>query len=174
VAIFEIGVGPIELCRSRPYWDKFECVLFEPVTAYYEEIIKASKDFINVQVHDIAIYDYTGECILFECGIQSFIQGLNSPYLQLNSNSGITEKSCKCAKISDFDKSDIELLFLDIEGAEWFVLKHLISRPKKIIIEMELFSRYKNPFSKEIQGWMAVNNYQQTGMIGADAIFEFH
>jgi hypothetical protein len=166
--IFEVGVGPIWSCRSKPYWNKDECVLFEPV--YYEEIKKAIAKYPNVQLYDIVIYDYTGQCNFIENGQLSCIQGLNSPHIQFNSQSGIV-KSYNCTKLSDFDKGNIDLLLLDMEGAEWFALKHLISRPKKIITEMQT-NGYCNPFLNEIQQWMYDNHYKEIDHKGADVVWE--
>ena len=41
------------------------------------------------------------------------------------------------------------------------IIKNLISRPKKIIVEMYSFGvKYKNPFFDEIMTWMKDNNYK--------------
>ena len=55
-------------------------------------------------------------------------------------------------------------MLLDMEGSEWFVLKHLISRPKIVIIEMQNSDEtYKNPFFNEILNWFKENNYEFQG-----------
>lgn len=170
MVVYEIGVGPVELCRSKPYWNNSECVLFEPAIPYYTGIIQQTAKHPNVQVHNIAIYDYDGHCDFIENGQISFIKGLNSPQVQFGIHGG-SNIFCPCAKISKFDKGNIDLLLLDMEGAEWFALKHLISRPKKIIVETELASKYKNPFLEEIQSWMKTNEYQQVDQIDADTVW---
>jgi FkbM family methyltransferase len=171
MVVYEIGVGPVELCRSKEHWGKAECVLFEPASFYYKEIVQQASEHPNVQVHNIAIYDYDGYCEFIENSQMSFIKGLNSPQVQFGIHDGL-HRICPCAKISKFDKGNIDLLLLDMEGAEWFVLKYLISRPDKIIVETELASRYKNPFLEEIQTWMQINGYHNTDTIGADTVWE--
>lgn len=171
MVVFEIGVGPIETCRSKPYWGKAECVLFEPAVSYYKGIEQAVKQWPNVQFHNIAIYDYNGRCKFIENQQTSFIEGINSPYVQFGIHSG-KHGSCKCAKLSEFDKGNIDLLLLDMEGAEWFALKHLISRPKEIIVETQLDKSYKNPYLKEINQWMKTNGYRKVKHIVADTIWQ--
>jgi len=168
MVVFEVGVGPLSTCRSRPYWDKHKCVLFEPLWNFYHEINKAIKPS-NVIVHNIAIYDYNGKCEFIQNDQLSSIKGIHSPAFQIGQRGGnITV--CDCAKIREFDKGDINLLFLDMEGSEWFVLKHLISRPKKIVIETSS-PGYVNPFLKEIHGWMWENKYKEVGRDGPDIIW---
>lgn len=171
MVIYEVGVGPVSTCRSKPYWNEHECVLFEPVVSFYKEILNEIPIGSNVKLYNIVIYDYNGKCDFVESSQMSHIKGINSPYTQFKASDGV-DKYYTCAKITDFDKGDIDLLFLDMEGAEWFVLKYLISRPGKIIVETELASRYKNPFLNEIQKWMQVNRYSKTDTIGADTVWE--
>lgn len=169
--VFEIGVGPVELCRSKEYWNSSECILFEPVTLYYEELVQETSQHPNVQVHNIAIYDHDGYCDFIENGHTSYVKGLNSPQVQQSIEGGL-HRSCPCARISIFDKGNIDLLLLDMEGSEWFVLKHLISRPDKIVVETELATVYKNPFLEEIKQWMKNNKYHNTETIGADTVWK--
>lgn len=173
--IYEVGVGPVWSCRSKPYWidnatARDKCVLFEPLFSYYEEIKNAISKYPNVELHNIVIYDYNGQCDFIENGQLSYIQGLNSPYVQFGGSHNITKSIC-CARISEFDKGDIDLLLLDMEGADWFALKHLISRPQTIIIETQC-SIYHNPFLNEIQEWMQINKYRQIDKVGADSVWE--
>jgi len=167
VVIFEIGVGPIETCRSMPYWDVAECVLFEPTSYYYEAIVTATSNRPNVKVHNVAIYDYNGEVEFIENSQISAIRGINSPQVQFGTPGG-NQVIRPCAKLNEYDKGDIDLLLLDMEGSEWFALKHLVSRPKKIIVETQLTTVYRNPFLTEIEEWMKHNNYQKFSHIMAD------
>lgn len=170
MVVFEVGVGPIETCRSRPYWNKAHCVLFEP-SPFYDGIVRAVGNRPNVQVHKIAVHDYNGTCNFIVNSQLSAIAGLSSPQVQFGVRGG-QHVSCQCAKISEFDKGDIDLLLLDMEGAEWFALKHLISRPKDIIVETQLNNAYKNPFLKEIKHWMKQNQYRAVKHVGADTIWQ--
>ena len=68
-------------------------------------------------------------------------------------------------------RSDIDILCVDTEGAEWFVLKNLISRPKIITLETHGI-RYTNPYLSEIMQWMKDNNYLPIGRDSSDTIFK--
>ena len=65
----------------------------------------------------------------------------------------------ECKLFSDIDKGDIDLLSIDTEGSEWYVLLTIISRPKVISIETH-GKYYINPFIKEIKNWMIENDYE--------------
>src|SRR5262249_53222350 len=56
------------------------------------------------------------------------------------------------------DSGDIDILLVDVEGAEYFVIKHLRSRPKIIVLETH-YGNYRNPYMSEIDHWMATNDY---------------
>lgn len=58
----------------------------------------------------------------------------------------------------EFDDGTIDILDLDIEGCEWYVLEKMKSRPKFIIIET-IWKSYTNPFLEQIKAWMAENHY---------------
>jgi Methyltransferase FkbM domain len=63
-----------------------------------------------------------------------------------------------CRKFSEIDDGTIDLISIDIEGSEWYVIKHMVSRPNVISIETH-GKYYTNPFIKEIESWMNQENY---------------
>lgn len=176
--VFEIGVGRSIQSRSRKYWNTAKCYLFEPLKSFYDDIKQNTIKYENVFVYNVAIYDKSENLVFLVSDEESSILGLNSPLAQQNflplSNIPPKETVVESKMITDFDKGDIDLLLLDMEGAEYFVLKHLISRPKVIVVEMEiensafLNGRYKNPYSDEINDWMKNNNYHSFFKNGAD------
>ena len=56
------------------------------------------------------------------------------------------------------DDGTIDVLAIDIEGGEWFVLRHLVSRPAIISVETH-GKRYVNPYRAEIDAWMRAEGY---------------
>lgn len=70
----------------------------------------------------------------------------------------------------EFDNGKIDLLCIDIEGCEYFVLENMRSRPLIIRIEM-VWKSYKNPFYQHILNWMKKNNYILFTKIQADYVF---
>lgn len=72
-----------------------------------------------------------------------------------------------------FDKIDdgtIDLISIDIEGGEWYVLKHMKSRPSVISIETH-WKNYTNPFMKEISEWMKNNDYLTWYIDKSDTVY---
>ncbi|MBK8554209.1 MAG: FkbM family methyltransferase [Ignavibacteria bacterium] len=68
------------------------------------------------------------------------------------------------------DDGTIDLLSVDIEGGEWFVVKHLVSRPDVISIETH-WKNYSNPYLKEINEWMSDNDYQIWYIDKSDTVY---
>ena len=120
----------------------------------------------NFKIYNFAIADQSGSIKLYnrskEPDASAFIEGLPYSPATINDHYKINEKDIKICEGITFDKIDpgnIDLLCLDIEGAEWFALKHMKSMPKIITIEMHGVG-YKNPYSKEIKDWMSKNKYE--------------
>ncbi|MBO0929960.1 FkbM family methyltransferase [Fibrella aquatilis] len=63
-----------------------------------------------------------------------------------------------CKRFSEIDTGEFDLLSIDIEGSEWYVLKYMVSRPNVISVETH-GKFYVNPFINEIKAWMLKNNY---------------
>lgn len=168
--VFEIGVGHVNYSRSRQYWPTSECHMFEPVKTYYDGICNEISTYPNVFAHNVAIYDKNENLKFWLSNAESTIDGLNSPLAQQNFlplNQIPPDKTIVVGKmITEFDRGNIDLLLLDMEGAEWFALKHLISRPKVIVVEMYVQNSafnngyYENPYTTEIKTWMSNNSYE--------------
>jgi FkbM family methyltransferase len=175
--VFEIGVGNPNICRTGHDLSN-ECWLFEANPHIYQQLVQAYGNRKNFHIHNIAIADYDGE-IEFSCnGDSSYISDVRSPASFGSKEYLDTFEKIKvqCKRICNFEKEiKIDILLLDMEGAEYFVLKHLISRPKSIIIEMQSSNRaYINPYYNEILKWLNENKYELKGKnnIEEDWIFE--
>lgn len=168
--IFEIGVGEAYTCRTKRFWgSEIECHLFEPNPTFYKELIDLSKNYKNVYVYNIGITDKVEEKNLYLINNCSYIDGIISPMiLNHGINCDIIKNSekikIKCEPINNFDKGDIDILLIDTEGCEWFVLEKLISRPKQIVLETSILGKdEKKIYNKNIDKilfWMWENNYQ--------------
>jgi FkbM family methyltransferase len=167
IKVFEIGVGNPDVCRCSKYLGAkdVECHLFEPHPYAYQNLCFAYNFEKNFHIYNYAIAEEEGESELCLLGDSSFIAGSSSPHSQQSDFDGMKRAKIKCKNIKEFDKGDIDILLLDMEGHEWFVIKNLISRPKRISVEMELLKedgngfKYKNPYYDEIMEWMKVNGY---------------
>jgi len=115
----------------------------------------------KITVYPYAIWDEEEIITLYRVGASTFVSSIihspakiNDHYIEKSKDSFTAEAK----RFSSIDPGDIDLISIDIEGAEWYVLKHMISRPKIINIEFRA-SRYSNPFKKEIIDWLRSNNY---------------
>lgn len=131
----------------------------------------------NINIMQYAIGDYCGKINLYNRwdtpDASAFIEGL--PYSPSIINDGYLQKNndiivCDCVTFDKIDTQDIDLLFIDIEGAEWFVLKYMLSRPKIISIETH-GAKYINPFMDNINNWMEQNKYSIISKDGSDTFY---
>ena len=104
----------------------------------------------------------TGTIKLYECNASSFVGGTNSP-ARINDRYIEQDKDAyevPTITIDRLDDGEVDVLLADVEGSEWFCIKHLISRPRLIVLEMKGQS-YVNPHADEIDNWMKENGYQE-------------
>lgn len=103
----------------------------------------------NVTLHEVAIFDRTGEIELVQREASTFVSELKASPAILNDNYQVNETDKFVVQAMPFDKIDdgtIDLLSVDVEGAEWYVLKTMQSRP--IVISLETHgAAYINPIS---------------------------
>jgi FkbM family methyltransferase len=119
----------------------------------------------NVIILNYAIANYTGKINLYNRwdhpDASAFIEGLPSCPAVINDAYSKNSKDiieCDCTTFDKIDTGDIDILFIDIEGAEWFVLKNMISKPKIISLETHGY-KYTNPYMQNINDWVKENNY---------------
>ena len=139
-----------------------ETILVEPEPRSIEAIKSYFESYNNVTLIPAAIYKHNGTITLSKAEASTFVSDLpTSPALkndsyQIDNNKKI---EVECKLFSDIDKGDIDLLSIDTEGSEWYVLLTIISRPKVISIETH-GKYYINPFIKEIKNWMIEKDYK--------------
>ena len=139
---------------------EFECFLFEPDPERFNELKKVTEGHSNTHIFNVAFYSRAEEIDMFFRGENSFVYGVNSPILQSDNDNLFIDKRTKVLAHSfkEFDRGDIDFLFLDMEGSEWFVLQNLVSLPKVIIVEL-VAGEYINPFVFEIKKWLKEKGY---------------
>lgn len=115
----------------------------------------------DIRVHPFAMWDFNGTLQLSKAAASTFVSALvSSPALE-NDGFQIKEETIfdvPCKRFSEIDTGNFDLLSIDIEGSEWYVLKYMISRPNVISVETH-GKFYVNPFIKEIVQWMQDNEY---------------
>ena len=150
-----------------------ETILVEPEPNSIQAIKSYFQDYSNVTLIPVAIYKHNGTLTLAKAEASTFVSDLPmSPALindqyQIDATKNI---DVECKVFSDIDEGDIDLLSIDTEGSEWYVLLTMVSRPK--IISIETHGKfYVNPFLKDIKNWMKENDYQVWFKDNSDTVF---
>ncbi len=122
-----------------------------------KEVIEAKKkNFENQRTIKICVIDVLGDLFDYAgaevCATQRFME------------KGVAHKFDK------IDDGSIDLLSVDIEGAEWYVIEYMVSRPDIISLETH-GAIYINPNINEIEEWLADNNYRIWYMDESDSVY---
>lgn len=141
------------------------------------QTVKAIENYFDSQypitIFPVAIFDKNGTIELSKKGSSTFISELKASPALINDQYQIQENDKFTVEAKRFDEIDdgtIDLLSVDIEGADWYVIKYMKSRPAVISIETH-GKYYTNPFQKEILGWMQANDYQIWFKDASDSVF---
>jgi FkbM family methyltransferase len=127
----------------------------------------------NIELHPYAVWDREGTIKLSKANASTFVTELKSSPAIENDKYVVKEEDTfevACVPFSKIDDGTIDFLSIDIEGSEWYVIKHLKSRPKVLSIETH-GKYYTNPFIKEIGDWTTKNNYVTWYKDGSDTVF---
>ncbi len=171
----EVGVGPLSMAYGALFWDRpdMHILMFEPHPVYAADLRAAAAGRLNVELFEVAVGDAPGKAMFYDEGTSSSLAGVASPSEQ---HKGAHERKgyeVEVARFSDFDKGDIDHLRIDTEGAEWFCLKHLVSRPQQIVVEIyNDLATYINPHLYEIERWAEANGYKRVAVQDSDFIYQ--
>lgn len=172
--IAELGVYYPESSSIYEYiLEGIETLLVEADPSIVVLIKEYFKNYPNIKLYEYAVFDSVGEIELVISGASSFVSGNSSSPAEINDNVKVDKLEKVKVKSITFDKIDdgnIDLLSIDIEGSEWYVLKYMISRPVVISIETH-GGMYLNPFYSKIIQWMNQNNYQIWYKTNSDSVF---
>jgi len=127
----------------------------------------------HVTLAEVAVADVPGTLTLYRAGASTF--GSNVPKSPALVNDGYRPSSrdaftAPAVTFDTLDDGTIDVLSIDVEGAEWFVIKHLRSRPRIVSVETH-GKRYTNPFVGEITTWMAAHGYGAWYTGASDTVF---
>lgn len=171
--VCEVGVYLPETCSVRSFiLEGKRASLVEANPVMVEKIRHAFKPFPNTQVFPYAVADQPGSITLYNRGASTFISTVESPAL-VNDQYQKSDSDRFEVQAKTFDQIDdgtIDLLCIDIEGAEWFVLSKLVSKP--VVISVETHGKYYlNPKLTEIQQWMRDRGYVVWYKDKSDTVF---
>ena len=177
----EVGVYLWSYCRlHRPIEDGKKVILVEPLPRCIADIRQYILGKDNVTLYPVAVAQKHGETTIYDEGASAFIQEVRgqSPchangYYDVPNARQISEHEKIIVPTMTFDRIDptnIDVLFVDVEGCEYFVIEKMISRPKIICLETH-YNNYKNPFAEKIQAWMDENGYENWYKTESDSFF---
>ena len=175
IVLAEVGVGPPSMCYGLLFADRPNtCIdLYEPHPIYCEQLRAAIAGRSNVTLFEVAIGDEPGKLTLYDEGTSSSLAGVASPSEQHKGAHAHNGYEVQVARMSQFDKGDIDVLRVDVEGNEFFCLKHLVSRPRQIVVEIyNDLATYINPYLFEICEWTEQNGYRRVAVHDSDFIYE--
>jgi FkbM family methyltransferase len=140
--------------------DGIRTTLVEADSETVEKIKKYFSGF-NIEVVPVAVWDTNGVIKLSKAAASTFVTALKASPAIINDKYQVKEENTfevPCRIFSEIDDGSIDLLSVDIEGGEWYVIKHLKSRPNVISIETH-GKYYTNPFIKEIEESLEKKGY---------------
>lgn len=136
--------------------------LVEPSPESIKAIEKYFKDYKNITLYKVAIFETDGKIKLYNRAASTFIAEPGSSPAMINDNYIPDESDSVEVPCQTFDKIDdgsIDVLSIDIEGAEWYVIQNMVSRPA--IVSVETHGKfYLNPRMDDINNWMNSNGYR--------------
>jgi len=173
--VCEVGVFSPELSNILDFItrDRVRTTLVEPGPDNIAAIEKAFGKYAHVHLYPFAIYDHHGVLELAQLGESTFATSLPFSPAMINDSYVVKNEdtfSVECVRFDEIDDGTIDLLSVDTEGCEWYVLKYMKSRPA--IISLETHGKvYSNPYLSEINGWMAANGYKRWFINRTDTIY---
>jgi FkbM family methyltransferase len=158
----EVGVYLPETSNVLDYIYKgVRTTLVEPDPDTVEAIKTFFGEKYSIQIFPVAVYDYNGVLELTRYDASTFVSALESSPALVNEKKKLDGKekiTVDCKRFDSIDDGTIDLLSVDTEGCEWYILKTMKSRPYVISLETH-GKRYVNSFIGQINQWMEQNGY---------------
>lgn len=172
--VCEVGVWHPRTSNIKYYIEKnTKSLLIEPDPESIALIKKEWGDRKNLTLKTVACTDFEGTIDLHKAGSSSFISSTKNSPAMVNDLFDIRKNistKVNAKKFSSEDPGDIDLISIDIEGSEWFVIKHMLSRPDIISIETH-GGYYINPHIEDIKKWMDEYNYVLWFKDNSDSVY---
>ncbi len=172
--VAEVGVWAPETSNIFDYIQAgIRTTLVEPDPESVRRIEALFGQKPNVTLHPVAAYDFDGTLELSQRDASTFVSALESSPAIVNDGYVVSEDDQFTVECTTFDKIDdgsIDLISIDTEGSEWYVIKYMASRPHVISIETH-GAAYTHPHIDDIESWMAANNYELFFKDKSDSVY---
>ncbi len=175
--VVEIGVGSPATCRTSAWFGSKDTrvEMYEALPATAINLLYHFGHYPNVIVRNVAVTDVAGTVQMVSNGDSSCIDGIVSPMVIFSDAAEVAAMKRVIVHgrpLSDYDRGDIDIALIDVEGSEWKVLSTMISRPKFICIESHMDCgegrTYQTPDWQHIERWLNSNRYTPLRRDGAD------
>ena len=167
--VCEVGVNAPDKCSLTRFIDGgIPAILVEPLPWLAAEL---RTRFPKAQVLEAAIGSSSGPVKLYDRGEGSWIEHV--PAGSAPDEHPLHSSMCRKTFDTEFvrtvesiefqmiDTGDIDVLAVDTEGAEWFAIQKMTSRPYLVRLETHfLNSGWRNPYLEEIGGHLAALGYR--------------
>ena len=180
--VVEVGVNEPSRCSlARFIADGVPATLVEPLPWCAENLRKA---FPAARVIEAVCAKCAGEVTLYDRGEGAWIEDVpagTAPDEHINHSASRRwefedryKRKVRAVRFADeIDAEDIDILAVDTEGAEWFVIGQMQkARPKLIRVETHFtHSGYRNPYWNEITARLASLGYRPAVEDVSDTLF---
>lgn len=178
--VAEVGVNEPERCSVAGWLRRgVPGTLVEPLPWCAARLREA---FPTAQVVEGVVGEGGGKVRLYDRGEGSWIEDvpLGSAPDEHVGHSGMRREAFEQQFMREVDsfpwwsveRHDLDVLCVDTEGAEWFVVRGMTCRPKLVRLEMHFtHSGWRNPFDSEIRERMAAMGYEVLGEDVSDVIW---
>jgi FkbM family methyltransferase len=172
--VAEVGVYLPETSNILDFIrDNIPTTLVEADPVYVEKIKAYFKDYQQITLHPVAIFEKEGTIALYKRNASTFVGEVAASPALINDQYETSESDKFYVPAKTFDQVDdgtMDLLSIDIEGCEWYVIKNMKSRPTVLSVETH-GKYYTNPFLKEILQWAETNGYEPWYKDYSDTVF---
>ena len=147
-----------------------DVVIVEPLPQCVEDIKSHTKELSNVTIHEAAVADFNGEEVMYiDDMLASFADSVKRDDIdQIRTFNN--QIKVKAIKFNEVDPGNIDVLLADCEGSEKYMLNHLVSKPKLIMVESAPtgFTKEKK---NELDQWFKDNDYVYLEHYDNDDVF---
>ncbi len=174
--VCEVGCGHCTMVQLAPLFDEAEKVTLVEAFPPFARSLEVQWPSADVRCFAVAdqeerlVFKLTGGGTKHVVGVGAPAEG-QKPAPEHFHNGQI---SVRGKPFSAVDDGTIDVLSIDVEGSEWFVLKHMKSRPRIIAIEMcsREKPKWRNKYEQEIRQWLAEEGYRLLFKEDLDEVYE--